>query len=270
MALKLKGINHIRKTKIVCTIGPSCSSPAVINKMIMAGMRVARINFSHGTNAEHISFINTVREEARKLNAPVAIMQDLPGPKDRTGKVKNGEVALKKGSNFILTTKSLLGDHTRVSINWLDLPRKVKKGDLLFLNDGNIKLKVVSTTATEITCEVMNGGKLGNNKGVNAPGINLIESVTTEDLKHVGFGIDHGVDFIAISFIKSANDVLTVRRFLDRAHYPCLLIAKIERREALDKLDEILEASDCAMVARGDLGVEIPLRENPHCPKNDH
>ena len=258
-----------RKTKIVCTIGPSSSSAWVIEELLQAGMNVARINFSHGTHNKHASYMNTIRKVSKQLGLPTAIMQDLPGPKDRTGKVKKGGVLLEKGTEFIVCTRQVLGDEHQVSIDWVDLPKQVKLGDTIFLDDGIIKLEVTGIDSTDIKCKVITGGKLGDHRGINVPGIGLeIESVTDEDLLHLSFGIKHNVDFVAISFIKEAEDILRVRHFLHKEGAAPMLIAKIEKLEALENLDEILEVADGAMVARGDLGIEIPIQKVPIVQKN--
>jgi len=253
-----------RRTKIVCTIGPSASSASVIKELLQTGMDVARINFSHGTYKEHTSYIKTLRQTAKKADLPLAIMQDLPGPKNRTGKLKGGSIELKENSDFILTTREILGDETRVSIGLPYLPSIVKPGDMIFLDDGAIELSVTSLSNTEINCQVVSGGILGEEKGINIPGATWdAPTITEEDWDHLLFGLKHDVDFVALSFIREAKDVLKVRKFLQKKKKTPMLIAKIERREALDNLDEILEVADGAMVARGDLGIEIPIQSVP-------
>src|SRR4030043_1746804 len=256
--------NPYRRTKIVCTIGPSTSSASMIKELLQAGMDVARINFSHGTHKEHASYIKTLRQAAKQAGVPLAIMQDLPGPKKRTGKLKRGSIELKEHADFILTTREILGDEQRVSIDLPYLPSIVKPGDMIFLDDGAIELKVAATSKTEVSCQVVTGGKLGDDTGINIPGITWdAPTITEEDWDHLLFGLRHNVDFIALSFIREANDVIKVRKFLQKKKKPSALIAKIERREALDNLDAILEAADGAMVARGDLGIEIPIQRMP-------
>jgi pyruvate kinase len=185
----------MRKTKIVCTIGPVSNNPVTLQRLLHEGMNIARINFSHGNHREHARYIKTIRQVAQQIDVPVAIMQDLPGPKDRTGRVKKGMVMLKDNSEFTLTTRHILGDESGVSIDWKELPQKVKKDDLIYISDGSIKLRVINTAKTKIRCKVINGGMLGDDKGVNVPGIDLDYSVTAEDFEHVEFGIKHGVDF---------------------------------------------------------------------------
>ena len=205
---------------------------------------------------------------AKQVGSPLAIMQDLPGPKERTGKLKKGTVELREDADFVLTTKHVLGDERQVSIGMPDLPRNIKPGDTVFLNDGAIKLEVIATSATDVTCKVIAGGTLGEDKGVNIPGITMEHStITDEDWNHLLFGLKHKVDFVALSFIGEAEDVLKVKRFLQDKKLAPALIAKIERRQALDNLDEILEAADGIMVARGDLGIEIPIQRVPLAQK---
>ena len=254
----------LRRTKIVCTIGPSTGSPGMIRELIRAGMDVARINFSHGTHKEHASYIKALRRAAKQADMPLAILQDLPGPKNRIGKLKNGAIELKEDANFVLTTRAILGDEHKVSVDLPSLPQSVKPGDMIFLDDGAIKLKVTGTSKTDITCQVLSGGKLGEDKGVNIPGMTWsAPTISDEDWDHLLFGLKHNVDFVALSFIKEANDILKVRDFVRKRKGTAAIIAKIERREALDNLDEILEAADGIMVARGDLGIEIPIQRVP-------
>lgn len=268
MSFDISHNNLSRRTKIVCTIGPSSSSAPVITELLKVGLDVARINFSHGTYKEHSRYINTLRLMAKQLGLPVAIMQDLPGPKDRTGKVKKGGVMLKAGDDFILTTRQVLGDEHQVSVDLPDFPKHVKLGDMVFLSDGTIKLEIVAISSSDIKCKVIAGGRLGDNQGVNVPGANLgVTSITEDDWRHLDFGVKHIVDFVAISFVKEAEDILKVRRFLREKGATSMLIAKIERREALDNLDEILEVTDGVMVARGDLGIDIPIQKVPIAQK---
>lgn len=268
MPLDILQSNPSRRTKIVCTIGPSTSSASAIKELLEAGMDVARINFSHGTHKEHARQIRTLRKVAKQVGSPLAIMQDLPGPKDRTGKLKKGVVELKENADFVLTTKEVLGDEHQVSVGLPDLPKSVKLGDTIFLDDGTIKLTVVAISDTDVNCHVIAGGRLGEDKGINIPGIAWdTPTITEDDWRHLVFGLKHNVDFVALSFIREAEDVLKVRRFLQQKKAAPALIAKIERREALDNLDEILEVADGAMVARGDLGIEIPIQRVPIAQK---
>ncbi len=256
------------KTKIVCTIGPSSSSETVMAGLLKAGMDVARINFSHGSYKEHLRNINRLRRVAKQLNVSVAIMQDLPGPKDRTGKLEKGGVTLRSGQDFILTTRPVLGDEHRVSVELPDMPRYVKIGDIIFLGDGILKLEIQAINNTDIQCKVVTGGRLNDNQGINIPGANFgVASIGEDDWAHLDFGVKHKVDFVAVSYVKEAEDILRVKRFLQQKGAASMLIAKIERREALDNLDSILEATDGIMVARGDLGIDIPIEKVPIAQK---
>ncbi len=253
-----------RKTKIICTIGPSSISPAMVNQLITAGMNVARINASHGTIEEHGEFVETLRTEADKLKAPLAILLDLPGPKDRTGKVKKGGVKLKEGAEFVLTTRDILGDEKEVSVDLPELPHHVKLGQEIFLDDGLIKLEVISINHHDVKCRVVIGGRLFDNKGVTIPGVTWdVDSVTEEDWKSLDFVVQQGIDFVGLSFVSKAEDVIQVKEFLQKNNSPAKIIAKIERLEALNNFDAILEAADGVMVARGDLGVQIPIQKVP-------
>jgi len=257
-----------QKTKIVCTIGPASSSTSVIEELIRAGMNVARLNFSHGTLEEHAGYIRNIRKAAAKLKTPVAILQDLAGPKIRTGKLRKKRVRLKEGAVFTLTTAKVPGDEHSVTVNLPELAENVKKGDAIFLNDGAIKLEVVNTSSDSVRCRVIVGGVLGWEKGVNVPGVNLkIPSCTEKDFEDLSFGIEQEVDFVALSFVREARDMLRVRNFLKKRGADIPLIAKIEKWEALENLDKILAASDGLMVARGDLGIEIPLERVPLAQK---
>ena len=257
-----------QKTKIVCTIGPASGSPSVIEELIRAGMNVARLNFSHGTPEEHADRIRNIRKVAAKLKTPVAILQDIAGPKIRTGKLRAGRGPAQGGADFTLTTAKVPGDEHSVTVNLPELAENVKKGDVIFLDDGAIKLEVVGNTPDSVRCRVIVGGVLGWEKGVNVPGVNLkIPSCTDKDFNDLLFGIEHGVDFVALSFVRKARDMLRVRNFLKKRGVDIPLIAKIEKWEALENLDRILAASDGLMVARGDLGIEIPLEKVPLAQK---
>ena len=254
----------LRKTKLVCTIGPASRSSQTIEKLVRAGMSVARLNFSHGTQEEHAEVIRTIRGISTALDVPVAILLDLPGPKSRTGRLVKREVHLEEGSDFLLTSETVLGDEHRVSVGFPSFFDDIKTGDAIFLKDGAIQLKVVLAINNEVKCKIVVGGTLTANSGINVPGVKLnIPSVTTEDLNHLAFGVEQDVDFIAVSFVRSAADILRVRQFLEekRAHIP--LIAKIERHEGVNDIERIIAEADGIMVARGDLGIEISLRRVP-------
>lgn len=260
----------MRKTKIVCTIGPASRVYDVIEKLIRMGMNVARLNFSHGSYKEHLQVIENIRQASLKIGQPIAILQDLGGPKIRIGKIIKEPIFLKEGSSFILTNRKVAGDEQEVSLTFPSLPQKVKKGDCIFLADGTLELKVKEFTSTDIICRVVRGGKLTSHQGVNIPNISMdIPSLTEKDYQDILFGIKNKVDFIGLSFIRRAEDVLKVRKILkENKAEEISLIAKIEKKEAVDNLKEIIEASDGIMVARGDLGVEIPLENVPLVQKN--
>jgi len=260
----------MRKTKIVCTIGPASRVYDVIENLIRRGMNVARLNFSHGSYKEHLQVIENIRQASLKIGQPIAILQDLGGPKIRIGKIIKEPIFLKEGSSFILTNREVTGNDQEVSVIFPSLPQKVKKGDCIFLADGTLELKVKEFTSTDILCRVVRGGKLTSHQGVNIPNISIdIPSLTEKDYQDILFGIKNKVDFIGLSFIRRAEDVLKVRKILkENKAEEISLIAKIEKKEAVDNLKEIIEASDGIMVARGDLGVEIPLENVPLVQKN--
>jgi len=260
----------MRKTKIVCTIGPASRVYDVIEKLIRRGMNVARLNFSHGSYKEHLQVIENIRQASLKIGQPIAILQDLGGPKIRIGKIIKEPIFLKEGSSFILTNREVTGNEQEVSLTFPSLPQKVEKGDCIFLADGTLELKVKEFTSTDIICRVVRGGKLTSHQGVNIPNISMdIPSLTEKDYQDILFGIKNKVDFIGLSFIRRAEDVLKVRKILkENKAEEISLIAKIEKKEAVDNLKEIIEASDGIMVARGDLGVEIPLENVPLVQKN--
>ena len=258
------GQDMIRKTKMVCTIGPASDSEQMIEKLIRAGMNVARLNFSHGTYAQHASSIQIIRKISTRLNLPIAILQDLPGPKVRTGALKQGEVFLKDGNEFVLSTRDFTGDEHMVSVNLPSFSDDVKEGDSIFLNDGAIALVVLDSSNTDVRCKVINGGVLSAEKGVNVPNVRLsVPSVTVNDLEHLRFGLEQGVDYVALSFVRETDDIIGVRKFLRERDNIVPLIAKIEKHEAVENIDEIITEADGIMIARGDLGVEIPLTKVP-------
>lgn len=256
------------KTKIVCTIGPASEAPQIIEALIQAGMNVARLNFSHGTHEDHLRKIKTIREIADRLSKPVAILQDLGGPKIRVGLMKEGGAELKQGNEFYLITHELIGDEKRASINYSSLPQEVKLGDRILLADGTIELKVLEKSEHEIRCKIIVGGILTSNKGMNFPtGTIQALTFTAKDQKDLTFGIEHGVDLVSLSYVRGAMDIEEVKRFIRRASANIPVIAKIERKEALENINGILEASDGIMVARGDLGVETPIEKIPNVQK---
>jgi pyruvate kinase len=257
-----------RKTKVLCTIGPASESPRIMEALIRAGMDVARLNFSHGTQDEHLRKIKTIRQVAERLEKPVSILQDLSGPKIRVGKVKEGGVELKKGEKFFMTNREIIGDEQGVSVNYATLPEEVKPGDSILLADGMIELRVLESDGQNVQCRIVVGGVLTSQKGVNFPTRSILASAFTEkDRQDLLFGIKHGIDLIALSYVKGAGDIESVRLILRSASADIPIIAKIERKEALDHMEEILPASDGIMVARGDLGVETPLEKIPNVQK---
>lgn len=248
------------KTKIVCTIGPASESPEVVKQMIKAGMNVARINLSHGDFSGHAKVIKKVRTAARKAKRHVAIMADLPGPKMRIGQFVEEPVALTPGDSFTLTTQDIVGDNKGVSVTFSRLPGAVKKGDSLFLNDGIVESRVNKVEGKDVHCLVRVGGELRSRKGLNLPGIDLgISAFTERDHECLKFSMEQGVDAVSQSFVEKAADIRAVRKAAEKLGHKPFIIAKIERARALDHIDEILQAADGIMVARGDLGVEIPI-----------
>jgi pyruvate kinase len=250
----------LHKTKIVATVGPASSSKTVLERMILAGMNIARLNFSHGGFADHQQAIENIRAASQTVGRPVAIMADLSGPKIRIGTLAPERVELKAGDRFSLTTDNIVGDQTRASISFTRLPHVVKRGDVLSLNDGYIQLEVVEVTGTDVACVVTVGGELRSRKGVNLPGIDLgIRAFTARDRECLEFALEHGVDAVSQSFVENAEDLRAVREAAAELGHVPFLIAKIERSRALERLDEILDATDGVMIARGDLGVEVPI-----------
>lgn len=254
----------MRKTKIIATIGPASENPEVLENMIAVGMNVARLNFSHGSHDEHAKRIALVRAAAKRQHKVVGIMLDTKGPEIRTGKVQSGKVLLKAGQQFILTNLPVMGNEERVSISYANLVKEVKTGDAILMSDGLISLLVTETTDTDIVCQVANGGELGDKKGINVPGIPVqLPFMSEQDRVDIEFGIDQQVDFIAASFVSSAEDILVIRRLLEQKGADISIIAKIESQQGVRNLDDIIKVADGVMVARGDLGVEIPAEEVP-------
>jgi len=255
----------MKRTKIVCTIGPSSESEEKLRELILAGMNVARINFSHGDyhdQAEKVENIKKVREE---LGLPVALLLDTKGPEIRTGKFENGSVCLEAGSTFTLVTEEIMGNHERVHITYPDLYKDVSVGSTILVDDGNIELTVKEIQGTNIVCEVINGENIKDRRGINVPNIKInLPSITDKDIKDIKDGITAGFDYIAASFIRKAEDVLAIRDILKQNNGSHIkIISKIENREGIDNFAQILEVSDGIMIARGDMGVEIPMEEVP-------
>ena len=259
----------MRKTKIVCTLGPSTDKEGVLREMIQAGMNVARFNFSHGTHAEHKARLDTLKALREELDAPVAAMLDTKGPEIRLKDFADGSVRLTAGQEFTLTTTEAEGDVHRCSITYADLPNDVKAEDTILLDDGLVRLTVLETAGTEIRCRVENDGVMKNHKGVNIPGVRLsMPYMSQRDREDLLFGVEQGFDYVAASFVRSAADIRELRSLLDKAGARIRIIAKIENQEGVSNLPEILDAADGIMVARGDMGVEIDFTEIPIIQKD--
>ena len=259
----------MRKTKIVCTLGPSTDREGVLREMIQAGMNVARFNFSHGTHAEHKARLDALKALREELDAPVAAMLDTKGPEVRLKDFAGGRVHLTAGQEFTLTTVQVEGDAHRCSITYGELPGDVKAGDTILLDDGLVRLTVLETSKTEIRCRVENDGDMKNHKGVNVPGVRLnMPYMSQQDRDDLLFGAEQGFDYVAASLVRSAADVRELRHVLDKAGSRMRIIAKIENQEGVSNLPEILDAADGIMVARGDMGVEIDFAEIPLIQKN--
>ncbi|MCI8558648.1 MAG: pyruvate kinase [Lachnospiraceae bacterium] len=254
-----------RKTKIICTLGPASESEQMIRELMLAGMNVARLNFSHGTHEEQKGKIELVKKVREELKLPVALLLDTKGPEIRTRDVEGGRIELKKGQSFVLTTEEILGNEGRVSITYPDLVKDVKPGNAILIDDGLIELEVNQVTEKDIYCTVKNGGFVSNKKGINVPGVSLnMPFISEKDYDDIVFGIEEGFDFIAASFTRSGDDILKIRKILEeRSCHHIKIIAKIENLQGVENIDEILRVSDGIMIARGDMGVEIPLEEVP-------
>lgn len=253
-----------RRAKIIATIGPASQSPAIMRALLLSGMDVARFNFSHGGPIVHAEHIQNLREVARELGNPLAILQDLQGPKIRTGGLASGAVELIAGRPFTITTRSVPGDEFEVGTTYTALPRDCRKGDSILLDDGNLSLRVEATNETDVQCVVVDGGILKTNKGINLPGVNVSAPALSEKDKHdVEWAIANKLDFVALSFVRRVEDVLELRKIVEGSMSTIKIISKLEKPEAMDNLDEIIEVSDGVMVARGDLGVEMQTEDVP-------
>ncbi|MEE8471041.1 MAG: pyruvate kinase [Dehalococcoidia bacterium] len=252
------------KTKIVCTIGPATESTRMLDRLVRAGMNVARINLSHGDEKQHSAIIRAIRAVAKRLEAPVAVLIDIPGPRYRTGDLKDGQVSLKRGSRLVLTSRKVPGDQHEVSLNLPNLVQDVVAGDSILLDDGAIRLTVRQTTDTDILCGVAVGGVLKPRRGIAAPGVKLSAPfVTGETQRHLEFAAENQAEYVALSFVSRRSDVSQVKAIMAETGGIAALIAKIERREAVRNFDRILKVSDGIMVARGDLGVDMALEKVP-------
>ena len=254
-----------RRAKIVCTLGPASNSEEDIRQLMLLGMDVARLNFSHGTHAEHLERIKTLRRVAASLGRSVAILQDLQGPKIRTSRLKDHKpVELKSGAKLTITNHDIEGTPERLGTTFPTLAREAAPGTRILLSDGRLSLKVLRVKGDDVLCEVVDGGMLGEHQGINLPGAVLsVPSLTAKDKKDLKFGLEAGVDLVAISFVRSAKDVKAVQRIIAAAGKDTPVIAKLEKPQAIENLDEILEAAGGVMVARGDLGVEMPPEQVP-------
>ncbi len=257
-------MNLGKKTKIVCTIGPSTESEEKLEALVGAGMNVMRLNFSHGDFAEHQNRVDRIRKVMSKTGKTVAILQDLSGPKIRIGTFKDKMIVLTPGQMFTLTTDEIEGTEEKVHVNYPELPKEVKPGTFITLQDGTKKLQVMEVKGNDILTKVIVGGRLANRKGVNVPGANLsIKSLTDKDREDLEFGVKNKVDFMALSFVRNSSDIVELREILEKKGSRAQIIAKIETPEALGDIDAIIEQSDAIMIARGDLAIEIPAEEVP-------
>ncbi len=255
----------MRKTKIVCTLGPATDDPKVLEGMIDAGMNVARFNFSHSTYEEHTRRLDELKKMREKKNKYVAALLDTKGPEIRLGKFKTGSIFLKTGEEFTLTTRDVEGDEKISSLSYKDFPEDVSIGTRVLIDDGLIELKVIEKNATDVKCIVVNPGKVSDNKGVNLPGTAVsMPYMSEKDIADINFAVDNDFDFIAASFARTAGDILKIRRILDERNCSSIaIIAKIENKQGVENIDEILQVSDGVMIARGDMGVEIPYEDVP-------
>lgn len=259
----------MRKTKIVCTLGPSTDREEVLRDMLLSGMNVARFNFSHGNYEEHKRRLDTLKRMRTELNQPVAALLDTKGPEIRLKQFAGGKAVLQAGQTFTLTTRDVEGSAEICAVTYKDLPGDLSVGSTVLLDDGLISMTVTALTDTDIECKVQNGGPISNNKGVNVPGAALsMPYMSQRDKDDIQFGIEQGFDFIAASFTRSAQDIQEIRRLLNASNSPIRIIAKIENREGVDNIDEILAAADAVMIARGDMGVEIDFTEIPVIQKD--
>jgi len=253
-----------RNTKIVCTLGPASESEKMIEKMIKAGMNVARLNFSHGDYSEFVKLIRNIRKIAKKLGVPVAIMQDLQGPKIRVGDMPEKGIKITKNQIIVLTTANITGNENKIPVQYKDLPKDVHRHDRILMDDGLLEVEVIKVTPTEITCKVINGGTVFKHKGINVPTASISANpVTAKDKQDLFFAIKNDVDYVAMSFVKSAKNIIELRDLIRQKHGKAKIIAKIERHEAVENLESIIIEADAVMVARGDLGVEVAAEQVP-------
>lgn len=253
------------RTKIVATLGPASAKPDVLYSMFNAGLDVCRLNFSHGSQADHQKVIDTIRSISQKYKYNVGILADLQGPKIRIGMVKEGGIHLVNGAKTILTTEECIGDEERIYITYPEFPKDVKAGEIILLDDGKLQMRVIETNyKSEVTCEVVHGGILTSRKGVNLPNTKVsIPSLTEEDKKNLHFVLDNDVDWIGLSFVRNAGDIVELKEIIKERGSRAKVVAKIEKPEAIANIDDIIAVTDAVMVARGDLGVEMPMEEVP-------
>ncbi len=255
----------MRKTKIICTLGPAVDNEDTLRKLMQKGMDIVRLNFSHGTHEEHKIRVERFKKIREELKLPIPLLLDTKGPEIRLGNFEGGEVVLKEGERFILVNDDILGDISKCSVSYKELYKDVKKGTRILINDGLVELEVLNIKGKDIICEVLNGGIIGNRKGVNVPEVEVnLPALTEKDIEDIKFAIENEFDFIAASFVRKASDVIDIKKVLESNFgHDINVIAKIENREAIENADEIIKVSDGIMVARGDLGVEIPVEEVP-------
>lgn len=255
----------MRKTKIICTLGPAVDNEETLRKLMQKGMNVARLNFSHGTHEEHKVRVDLFKKIRDELGMPIPLLLDTKGPEIRLGKFETGEVILKDKDSFTLVNEDIVGDSSRAAITYKELYKDVKKGSRILINDGLVELEVTEIKGKDIHCTVVNGGAIGNNKGINVPGAEIhLPSLTQKDVEDIKFAVENEFDFIAASFVRKASDVIEIIKVLEKNNgHDIKVIAKIENREGIQNFDEILKVADGIMVARGDLGVEIPVEEVP-------
>ncbi len=260
----------MRRTKIICTLGPASDNEDVLRDMMLGGMNLARLNFSHGTHEDHKKRADLVKKIREELNLPIPLLLDTKGPEIRTGKFKDGQVILEENDEFMLVNKDIIGDETKCTITYKELYKDVSKGSKILINDGLVELEVTEIKNKDICCRVLNGGAVGNHKGINVPGAEInLPALTKQDIDDIKFGIENDFDIIAASFVRKASDVVEIRKVLEKnGGKDILIIAKIENREGIKNFNDILKVSDGIMVARGDLGVEIPVEEVPIVQKN--
>jgi len=267
--MRAKGFCNMKKTKIVCTLGPTSMDEKTVEKLVLSGMNVARLNFSHGSHEYHQGIIDTVKRVRQRLDLPISILLDTKGPEIRIGEIENNVAMLVKGAPFTLTTRNVVGDNSIASLSYANLPRLVRKGIKILIDDGNVVLEVEDSAETDINCRVINGGKISTNKGINVPNVHLdMPFMSEKDKRDILFGIENDMDFIAASFVRGKEDVIELRSFLDEnGGSDIKIISKIESTEGIECFDEILEYSDGIMVARGDMGVEVNYERLPGLQK---